>query len=55
VDEKTVRKRVWKYVQAIAALKGMKVRVCADLMLPVLAFKHYVPLTPAILDCMDRF
>jgi hypothetical protein len=38
VDEKTVRKRVWKYVQAIAALKGIKVCVCADLMLPVLAF-----------------
>jgi hypothetical protein len=54
VDEKTVRKRVWTYVQAIAALKGMKVRECADLMLPVLAFNHYVPLTPAILDFVDR-
>jgi hypothetical protein len=46
VDEKTVRKRVWKYVQAIAALKGM--------MLPVLAFNHKAPPTLAILDCMDR-
>ena len=54
VDEKTARKYVWKYVQAIAALKGIKVRVCADFMLLDLAFSHYVPLTPAILDCMDR-
>jgi hypothetical protein len=30
VDEKTVRKRVWNYVQAIAALKGIKVCICAD-------------------------
>jgi hypothetical protein len=27
VDEKTVRNNVWKYVRAIQALKGMKVRV----------------------------
>jgi hypothetical protein len=26
VDEKTARKYIWKYVQAIAALKGIKVR-----------------------------
>jgi hypothetical protein len=54
VDEKTARKYVWKYVQAIAALKGIKVRVCADFMLLDLAFSRYIPLTPAILDCMDR-
>ena len=30
VDEKTARKRVWDYVQAIAALKGIKVCICAD-------------------------
>ena len=30
LDEKTVRKRVWKYVNAIAALKGLKVRARVD-------------------------
>jgi hypothetical protein len=27
VDEKTVRNNIWKYIRAIQALKGMKVRV----------------------------